>query len=451
MLSTDIRILEVRCAFAPETFRVPLQLSSGPIHECVYAHVEVDAENRRGARATGIGGVYLSDLWAFQGTALPRDAKVRAMEAVVSALARRLEAANDCLDAMQWGRLLEHELDAALIEAARSLELPLPIPGLAGLVCGAPLDAALHDAWGRANGRSTYAMYGEHFLNEDLSADFGSGWEGRYPGSDLAAQPAPIIAVQHVVGAGDPLTALDAQGAARPEDGLPFTLEEWIRKERVTALKIKTKGIAVQENIERIGDIYAAARAAADSSGVKAPIRLSLDPNEGFPHPDPLVELLRGLRETRREAFDALEYIEQPTPRDLAAYDFTLHEVAALKPVIIDESLDRLDRLPALREQGWSGVALKTCKGHTHTLSAYCWAKRNGMYITLQDLTNPGMAHVQSAHLFSRLAVSCDVFEFNSRQYTPYARSEERQRFPSLFEVQDGRISTRDIRGIGLY
>ena len=451
MHNTDIRILRVRAEFSPQPFRVPLMLSSGPIRECLYAHVEVEAENRDGARAVGVGGVYLSDLWAFPGTGATSAQKAGAMKEAAERLARRLEEAGGHRDAMQWGRFLDEELDAVLAEAQQALALPLPIPRLAGLVACAPLDAAVHDAWGKAAGMDCYAMYGERFLNEDLSRDLGSAWRGSWPGDGLADAPRRRAAVQHVVGTDDPLTALDAQGRERPDDGLPFTLEEWIAAERIFALKIKSKGYDAKEIAERIRDVHRAAELAASRCGVAEPVRLSLDPNEAFPHPDPLVELLRRLKEKAPDAFRALEYIEQPTPRDLSRYDFTLHEASALKPVIIDESLDRLERLEALREQGWSGVALKVCKGQTHSLAAYAFARRHGLFVTVQDMTNAGMAHVQSVNLYSRLAVSAEVYEFNSRQYTPFARPETRERYPSLFRVEDGRISTADIRGEGLY
>ena len=73
-------------------------------------------------------------------------------------------------------------------------------------------------------------------------------------------------------------------------------------------------------------------------------------------------------------------------------YTFTLHKVAQRKPVIIDESLDRLENLALLKPLGWSGLALKTCKGQTHSLLAYCWGKKHDQFMTIQDLTNPGLA-----------------------------------------------------------
>ncbi|MCC6680714.1 MAG: hypothetical protein IT445_07410, partial [Phycisphaeraceae bacterium] len=63
------------------------------------------------------------------------------------------------------------------------------------------------------------------------------------------------------------------------------------------------------------------------------------------------------------DAYRALEMIEQPTGRDIARYAYDWHPVAARKPVMVDEGLMTLASMPLAREQGWSGFALKTCKG----------------------------------------------------------------------------------------
>ena len=68
-------------------------------------------------------------------------------------------------------------------------------------------------------------------------------------------------------------------------------------------------------------------------------------------------------------AFDRVQYIEQPTHRDLRAHpENRMHEAAKIKPVVIDESLIDLESLQLARELGYSGVALKACKGHSEAL-----------------------------------------------------------------------------------
>ena len=123
-----------------------------------------------------------------------------------------------------------------------------------------------------------------------------------------------------------------------------------------------------------------------------------------------MLEMLEKVAAERPQVLPALDYIEQPTPRDLGAYTDTLHGVAARVPVVVDESLDDLDKLDWILRLGWSGLAVKTCKGHTHSLLAYCWGRHHRLYLTLQDLTNPGLALVHSANFCAHLRLDVDLF-----------------------------------------
>ena len=67
--------------------------------------------------------------------------------------------------------------------------------------------------------------------------------------------------------------------------------------------------------------------------------------------------------------FDRIQYIEQPTARDLKANrGNTMHEAAKIRPIVIDESLIDMESLQLAREMGYTGVAFKACKGQSQTL-----------------------------------------------------------------------------------
>jgi L-alanine-DL-glutamate epimerase-like enolase superfamily enzyme len=184
--------------------------------------------------------------------------------------------------------------------------------------------------------------------------------------------------------------------------------------------------------------------------GSKA-INLSVDPNEACPDAAFLLEMLDCLQMETPQAFEALDYIEQPTARDLSTYTFTLHKVSERVPVLIDESFDSLTVLDQVVEQGWSGIALKSCKGQTASLLAYCWARVNGYALTVQDLTNPGLALVHSANLCAQLALSVNYFECNSRQCMPHACPAEQALYPHYFRASRGGIAIGSAAGVGLY
>lgn len=443
--------MEIDLSYSEERFRTPLALSSGPIVSSTFARVGVVVENRAGQVAQGTGGVFLSDLWAFPASLLTHQEKTLLMKQTMARIrSLLLSAAGEYADPFQWTFGLEEELHVIRQLLQTEWGMEVPVPPLLALVCWSPFDAAIHDGWGKAAGRSCYDMYNETFMNGDLSDYLGEGWQGRYPSGELTP-PRQRLRVQHVVSAGDPLTGKSGRTKRAPPDGLPQTLEEWIVKERLTSFKLKLPVQDVERHVQFIGDVYDVAAQTLLALGIRERPCLSLDPNEGFPAPEPLVRLLSMLSERNVAAYEAIAYIEQPTPRDLSAYDYTLHEVSRMKPVIIDESLDDLGNLNSLLRLGWSGVALKTCKGQSHALLAYCWARANRMFVTVQDLTNPGCALVQSANLAARLKLSADSFEFNSRQYVPASCPRERFDYPGLFHVRQGHISLAEMKHRGLY
>ena len=87
--------------------------------------------------------------------------------------------------------------------------------------------------------------------------------------------------------------------------------------------------------------------------------------------------------------------------------------------------------------QGWSGLALKTCKGHSMLMTTAAWAHEHGMLLSLQDLTNPGIALIHAALVGSRLP-TINGAELNSPQFTPQANQEFLPRLSSLFEPRNG-------------
>ncbi len=114
-----------------------------------------------------------------------------------------------------------------------------------------------------------------------------------------------------------------------------------------------------------------------------------------------------------------MHYIEQPTHRDLQANpENHMHAAATIKPVVIDESLVDLESLLLGRELGYTGVALKACKGHTEALLMGAAAQKYGMFLCVQDLTCPGASFLHSASLAARIPTVAAI-EGNRRQYCP--------------------------------
>ena len=176
----------------------------------------------------------------------------------------------------------------------------------------------------------------------------------------------------------------------------------------------------------------------------------SADFNERCRHVDYLLEFLATIREKAPFAFECLQYIEQPTARDLRADSGNvMHEAAKIKPVVIDESLTDRESLLLARDMGYSGVALKACKGQSQALLMAAAAQKYGMFLCVQDLTCPGASLIHSAGLAAHVP-GVSAIEANARQFIPAGNREWEARFPDVFVVRDGTMRTGGLTGPGL-
>jgi hypothetical protein len=126
-----------------------------------------------------------------------------------------------------------------------------------------------------------------------------------------------------------------------------------------------------------------------------------------------------------------------------------MHAAARIKPVVIDESLVDYESLLLCRELGYSGVALKACKGHSEALLMGAAAQKFNLFLCVQDLSCPGYSFLHSASLSARIPTVAAI-EGNSRQYCPVGNDGWRQRFPAMFQITAGTVGTACLDGVGL-
>jgi hypothetical protein len=126
-----------------------------------------------------------------------------------------------------------------------------------------------------------------------------------------------------------------------------------------------------------------------------------------------------------------------------------MFEAARLKPIVIDESLTGLDALLLAREMGYTGVALKACKGQSQTVLLAAAAQKYKMFRCVQDLTCPGPALVHSAGIAAHVP-GVTALEANAREYVPAANRGWEKKFPGIFQVKDGYLRTNGLDGPGL-
>lgn len=441
---TDIRIVEVTHAFEEHAYRMPYQFGGRTVDHVTILNVNCRVRGGDGREASGFGSMTLGNAWAFP--AVSHDVSLEAMTSLAADLRGQTADCDEAGHPIDLFRVLEPAwLDAAARRSTADA-LPTPIPKLCTLVVASAFDAAIHDAYGKLFGLSCYETYGQEFVRHDLSRDLGEAFAGEYLDSYVPATPRATTPVFHSVGASDPLE--DADVRERVDDGLPNTLAEWIPHDGLTCFKIKLNGGDADADVDRIIRIDRLVTR-LQQPGQDEP-RYLLDFNEGCPNVEYLLDVLRRVREGTPSGFERILYIEQPTPRDLRADPHNvMHEAAKLRPVVIDESLTDLETLLLAREMGYTGVALKACKGQSHAMLMAAAAQKFGMFLCVQDLTCPGASLIHSAGIAARVPGNAGI-EANARQFVPSASAAWAPRFPGLFDISGGVMQTGQLTGAGL-
>ncbi|MDA0589915.1 MAG: hypothetical protein O2820_18555 [Planctomycetota bacterium] len=444
--SNDVRIVDAVCSFEPVPFRAPLKFGGRVVENCILINVDVVVEDNQGHQIDGNGSMPLGNVWAWP-TQLPVETTEKAMKLFaekVTALAPQIPHFAHPLELM-YGLSAEYHHLAKTI--AVQLGIDEEFPELAQLVSASPIDAAVHDAYGRLHDLNSYDTLSAEFMNDDLSEYLDEQFAGEYLDQYTLRQPKERMPLYHLVGALDPLTTADVTDD--PKDGLPVTLGEWIKADGLTHLKIKLAGDNFDWDVERVAGIDRVAVEVQAERGCSEWF-YSLDFNEKCADAGYVLDFLKKVQADTPAAYDRIQYVEQPTSRNLKAHpEIKLHEVAKLKPVVVDEALVDYESLLLAREQGYTGVALKACKGQSESLCLAAAAQKFGMFLCVQDLTCPGFSFLHSASLAARIPTIAAI-EGNGRQYCPGPNKKWVHRLPSMFNITDGTVGTGVLNGIGL-
>ena len=445
--SSDIRILDVQFNFEEHQYRTPLKFGGVPTEHCAVLNVEVWVQTRDGKEAVGLGSMPLGNVWAFPPRYVPFDQSLEAMKRLSGLLVEATGECELCAHPVDLSETLEPIFLRIADALSKEMQLASPIPKLCTVVTASPIDAAIHDGFGKANGINSYDGLSAEFMNHDLSHYLNEGFVGKYLDQYTLRTPKPTMPLYHLIGALDPLT--DADISTRINDGLPETLPEWINADGLTHLKIKLNGDDLDWDVQRVLSIEQVTAETQAQRGVDQ-WYYSADFNETCKDVAYLLEFLARIQEGEGEAFDRLAYIEQPTDRNLKAHpENRMHRAAEIKPVVIDEALVDFETFSLAREQGYSGVALKACKGQSQALLMGAAAIEYDMFLAVQDLTCPGASFLHSAGLAARVP-RVTAIEGNSRQFCPAANEAWKDKYPSIFNITDGTVGTHVLTEVGL-
>jgi L-alanine-DL-glutamate epimerase-like enolase superfamily enzyme len=473
------RISSVRLYFLPVQTRVPLKFGHETLTSVTCARVALRVVDSQGHTAEGWGETPLSVQWVWP-SPLPYEQRHQALKR----FCRRLVSAWMAFE--QPGHPLEVGCDfqeqvlpkvlnefnqqssgPALGSEGRDLRSlgsaagapgppagPLPsdagappsMPRLAALVCNSPFDIALHDAFGKLLGRPVYQTYNADCLGVDLARflqparDTPVSFRGLYPADFLVPRPPRRLRAWHLVGGLDALDASELTGS-EPNDGLPVTLADWMRRDGLKCLKVKLRGNDAAWDYERLVKVGRLAIAGEAEW-------LSADFNCTVQEPAYVNDILDRLRDEQPRLFGMILYVEQPFPYELELHPIDAHSVSARKPLFLDESAHDWRMVRLGRQLGWTGVALKTCKTQTGAVLSACWAKAHGLGLMVQDLTNPMLAQVPHALLAAHFGTIMGV-ETNAMQFYPAASAPEAKVHPGLYQRRQGAIDLSTLRGPG--
>lgn len=444
--STDVTVVAASLYFIPCELRVPLKFGHAVSTHATAARVELTVTDREGNTATGWGESPLSENWAWPSTldlALRTKAhydlchKLTKAWATFDTSGHPIEIGSDFVAKHLHDLLAEINADPALTE---------PMPHLAALICCAPFDMALHDAYGNLVGKPIYETYNSEYMNRDLASyltpaeDADVLFEGLYPADFLCADPPKQLPAWHLVGGLDPLDDSQLTGS-EPDDGYPVTLEQWIERDGLNCLKIKLRGNDAAWDYDRILQVGRIAIAHNTDW-------LTCDFNCTVAKADYVNDILDKLCDEEPRIYGMILYVEQPFPYDLKANRIDVHSVSARKPLFMDESAHNWSYVRLGRSLGWTGVALKTCKTQTGALLSLCWAKAHGMTLMVQDLTNPMLAQVPHVLLAAHAGTIMGV-ETNAMQFYPAASEIESNTHPGLYKRTGGVLDLSTIKGNG--
>lgn len=418
-------------------------LSFGAVHVHRVSVVRVGIRAHRvagGAAAVGWADAPLNLAWAWPG--FPEREAEETARSMIGAIRSGLVYTTVPEDPFVWFReVLTPLVDRTTSEHAAPLGET--IPELLASLVAAPFDLAWHDLFGTIHGRSSWDLYRPPWVTGDLAEACpvtGSArvlLDGVYPADILNQKPKTRLPAWHLVGISDPV-----EEPANPRD-----LSHWIRRDGLRALKVKLNGADPEAAADRLIAIMGATR----NTTVRL---LSVDFNGTLPDREACSEFTRRVTASRAAAgAPSLVLVEQPFgsapfPHPPAWEDPRFD--GGPPPIFaLDESITTAESVLTAHAAGWDAVVVKTCKTQTRAIVLAAIARRLGMRVIVQDLTNPMLALLAHLQLAAHLDDGWGV-EVNGVQYYPEASQPEAMVHPAAFARRNGYVSTESLGGPGI-
>ncbi|MBT5017130.1 MAG: hypothetical protein HON04_00105 [Planctomicrobium sp.] len=258
----------------------------------------------------------------------------------------------------------------------------------------AQFERAVLDAFCRAHSQSIFQMVKGGHIGFDVSQLHPELQNFPFEQS-LPLTPLTSFWIRHTIGASDPLTDRDVKDDERIQDGLPETLEDYIRKDGVRYFKIKVTGDPDKDlmRLKSVWDVVVNAQ---------VPV-ISLDANEAFTDLKTFEKFLVRFDRELTGMFQHVAYIEQPLPRQLTLDSTTkksIQRLSELKPLLIDEADGTTDAYRRALNIGYDGTSHKNCKGVFKSLANFALMQQRSIngrqtFMSAEDLQNLPLVPLQ--------------------------------------------------------
>lgn len=318
------------------------------------AHVRMVIRDASGKTSYGCSGDRMSVRWLDKRPGRDKELKLRELVALIQT-AKRIWLSHAQFDDPFDNWLRCHELIQTASRNANQEDLT-------GAFASALMERAMLDGVCRLAGEPIFNMVHQDRLGFDPGRILPE-LQGFEIHKYLPDHPVTRIQVRHTVGKVDPLSSSELQPNQRLHDGLPQTLDEYVRTNGQKMFKLKASG-EVDVDVARMKAVWAIVPHGPDTL-------LTIDANEAYADLNRLEEFIDRLSQEAPDFFDRLGYIEQPLPRALTLDTSTASHVRRIgrkKPLIIDEADGTLTAFRSAMKIGYAGCSHKNCKGFFKSL-----------------------------------------------------------------------------------
>ena len=197
---TDICIKSAISSTECIEYRSPIKFGGRVVTDATLLHVTVEVETQRGRCATGFGSMPMGNVWAWPSPQVSSEITLKAMVAFAEQSVGRASGSGGSGHPLDLTTELSRDHASIAKDVEKQFELSEPMPRLAQLVSASPLEAAIHDAYGKVLGQSSYNVLGSDFVSRDLSHWLGDDFAGEYLDQYTLRQPKPSMPLYHLVG-----------------------------------------------------------------------------------------------------------------------------------------------------------------------------------------------------------------------------------------------------------